>query len=302
MKMRRFLGLLILVIILAACGGGTHAAPDVDREGYPITIPAGINTIVSIGPSATEIIAELGFVDQIVSTDFFSGNVPGISPDIAVLNMMALDSEFLINLQPDIIFIDGITRVHGDDHPLALVSAADITVIYLPTSASIDDIMEDIRFVAAVLGAHEAGENIIADMQAEMDAISRIAATISQRRTVYFEVSPAPWTWTTGGASFLHEMIELVGAVNVFADHDVDFMSVSDEVLLLMNPDVILTSTDFLDDPIGDIKSRPGFETMTAVIDGRVIQIDTDSSSRASHNITKALWEMARAIYPEYFQ
>lgn len=303
-------GLLVMSMVFTACltesgpaagGRADDNRPAYDREGFAITLPDEINTIVSIGPSNTEILVELGFGDFVIATDFFSGNVPGIAPDISVLDMMALDAEFIIDLHPCVIFITGMTRAPGADDPLWLVSAAGISVIYLPTSASIADIMEDIRFIAAVMEANAAGEAIIADMQAELDIIAEIAAGISGTRTVYFEISPAPWMFSFGSGTFLHEMLALVGAINIFADEE-GWMGLSDEVLLVANPDVILTSTDFIDDPIGEIMGRPGWDVITAVQNADVFMIDADASSRPSHNIIYALWQMARAIHPAYFE
>jgi iron complex transport system substrate-binding protein len=95
-------------------------------------------------------------------------------------------------------------------------------------------------------------------------------------------------------------MLEIAGAVNVFADHE-GWLGVSDETLLVLNPDVILTSTNFLDDAIADITDRPGWDVITAVRNGDVFYIDANSSSRPSHNIIKALREITRAVYPELF-
>jgi len=274
--------------------------PEVDREGYAITLPDEISTIISIGPSNTEVLVALGFGDKIISTDRFSHDVPGIAEGISVLDMLSLDAEFIIDLNPDIIFITGMTRVHGDDNPLRLVSDVGITVIYMPSSVSISAIIEDIRFMADVMDAHDTGEEIIAEMQAELDRIQAIARTITETRTVYFEIAPAPNMWTLGANTFVHEMIELVGAVNIFANKD-SWVSVADEALLEANPDVIITSVNFLDDPIAEIMNRPGWGAITAVQNGDVFQVDTSTSNRPSHNIVKALREIAEAVFPEYF-
>jgi len=74
---------------------------------------------------------------------------------------MDFDAEFIVNLMPDIVFVTGMTRVHGDDDPMAPVSTAGITVVYMPTSVSIAAIVEDIRFIADVMNAAESGEHII---------------------------------------------------------------------------------------------------------------------------------------------
>jgi len=76
---------------------------------------------------------------------------------------------------------------------------------------------------------------------------------------------------------------------------------VSDEVILDADPDVILTNVSYLDDSVGEIVSRPGWEVLSAIQNERIYQIATNASSRPSHNIIHALEEMAVAIYPEYF-
>jgi len=276
--------------------------PDTDREGYPLTLPDEINTIVTIGPATTEIIVGLGFADRIISTDSFSFDVEGLPDGVAAeFGIMDLNAEYIVNLMPDVIIIAGMARGGGGDDPLAPVSAAGITVVYMPTSESIADIKEDIRFLAAVMEVEDVGESLISNMQAEIDAVAAIAAGITETRTVYFEISPAPWMFSFGTGTFLNEMLELVGATNIFADQ-YSWLSVTDEILLELNPDVILTSTDFLPDPIGEIMERPGFDAITAVQNGDVFAIDTNSSSRPTHNITRALWEIAEAVFPEYFR
>lgn len=302
---KRIIILLGLLTLLVACAENETqtTATITDREGYITTLPDEINNILSIGPSNTEILVALGVSDKIIAVDMFSADVPGISQDISMeLSIFGLDAEYIVSLMPDVIFVADLARA-GDDDPLAIVAAAGITVIYIPPSDSIAAIMDDIQFIATVMAVEETGKAIISTMQAEIDEIKQIASTITitEVRSVYFEISPAPWMFSFGRGTFLHEMIELVGAVNIFANQE-GWIAVDGEFLLEADPDVILTSTDFLDDAIADIVERPGFEAITAVQNGDVFQIDTNHSNRPSQNITKALWEIARAVYPEYFQ
>ena len=67
------------------------------------------------------------------------------------------------------------------------------------------------------------------------------------------------------------------------------------------DPDVILTAIDYLPDPVEEIMNRPGWEAMTAIKSGSVYRIDSESANQPNHRIVKALWEMARAVYPERF-
>ncbi|MDR0273311.1 MAG: ABC transporter substrate-binding protein [Clostridiales bacterium] len=292
MLIKRFMAVLFLLIIFSACGGGSARTSD---EMLPIKI-------VSIGASNAEILVALGFGESIVATDMFSSDVVGLSSDVdAVLDMMALDAEYLINLMPDIIFTSSMIRQGGEDDPLSVVSAVGIEVVYVETSESIADIMRDIRLIAAMVGAVEAGESVVAQMEAEIANVRQIVTGISETRTVYFEIEPAPWMISFGEGTFLNEVIEIAGAVNIFAQQN-GWFRVSDEALLLANPDVILTSADYLDNPVADIMERPGFAEIAAVQNERVFVINSNASNRPSQNIVTALREIAAAVYPEYFE
>lgn len=279
------------------------ATPDTvitsDREGNPITLPENINTVISIAPSNTEILVALGLADKIIATDSYSARLEGVRTDIPLLDMMSPDGEQIINLKPDILLVNDISKVGGVD-PLKLVSDAGICTIYIPTSTSIDGIKEDIRFVAAVMDVQAEGESIITEMEQEIDAIRAIGQTITDKKSVYFEISPDPSLYSFGKGVFLDDMLDIIGAENIFADRD-GWFSIAAEAVLDANPDVIITNAGYLADPVGEIMSRPGWEVVTAVQNGDVYYVDENSSSRPSPQVTKALKQMAEAVYPDKF-
>ena len=256
-------------------------------------------TILSMGPSNTEILVALGLEAQIVGVDSFSEGIPGIAPDLPLFDMLTPDIEAILALAPDMIVATGMTQVDGVD-PFHAVAGMGIQVVHIPASVSIAGIQTDIRFIAAQVGAEVAGEAIIAEMQWEIDELLALVEGVAEPRTVYFEIAAPPFMYSFGHGVFLHEMIELIGAVNVFADQDAWFF-VADEAVLEANPDVILTNVSYLDNPVEDILTRHGWGAVSAVADGRVYFIDPDSSSRPSHHIVRALWEMVRAVHPELF-
>jgi iron complex transport system substrate-binding protein len=299
-----FLLAAAMVLFVTAFSIPTLAAtPDTiitsDREGNPITLPPTIHRVISMGPSNTEILVALGFGDTIIATDDYSSNVEGLNSDVLMFSMMTPDGERIISLEPDVIFATGMSKAGGDD-PFKIISNAGICMIYIPSSSSIDGIKEDIRFIAAVMGAQLEGERVIAEMEQEIDSIRTIGQTITDKKSVYFELASDPHLYSFGSGVFLDEMLDIIGAKNIFADQD-GWISVADEAILDANPDVILTSVNYLDDPIGEIVSRPGWREITAVQNDDVYYIDTDSSNRPSHNVIKALKEMAKAIYPDSF-
>ena len=257
-----------------------------------------MNRIVSTAPSNTEIIADLGQAGKLAAIDRHSANVAGIPAGLIQIDFFFPDAEALVELEPDLIIANGHNATGSGDDPFRLLREMGIPVAYIPMSRSINDIYDDIAFIADALGVPERGAALIESMKTEIAAITAATAGIEPKTPVYFEISAAPEMFTFGKDSYLNDMIAVIGAQNIF-ENDHWIVSPGAEVIIERNPEVILTNVSYLDDPIGEIKGRPGFEHINAVKNNRIYRIDTDSSVRPSARIIRALGEMARAVYPE---
>lgn len=299
------LAALALVFGLAACGDAAGPAvgqadrPAVDPSGAEITVPNQIDSIAVLAPALTEMVTALGHGDQIVAYDTYSVGLEGIPGDVPVLDTGSPDMEQLLAIRPDVLFVSNLS-LYDQESPYQQLIDNGVCVVCVPTSDSIADIQSDIAFVAAVLGETEQGEKLIADMQAEINRIAEIGAAITEKKTVYFEISAAPYMYSFGTDVFLNELIELIGAENILADQS-GWLSVGEESVVAANPDVILTNVNYIDNPVQEIKDRSGWDVLTAVQDGAVYYIDNMASSLPNQNVVKALKQMAEAIYPEYY-
>jgi iron complex transport system substrate-binding protein len=298
-KLKILPSILVLLTIFTGCNSksGTEI---VDRSGREVAIKGSINRIISTAPSNTEIITDLGMAHKLVAIDIHSANVTGISNGLPLLDFFYPDAEAIINLEPDLIIANGHNASGTGEDPFRLLREMGIAVAYVSMSKSIDDIYQDIAFIAELLQVQDKGELIIHTMKDQIARISERTQFIENKKTVYFEISAAPYMFTLGKDSYLNDMINVIGAHNIF-ENDNSFVSPSGESIIERNPDVILTSVNYIDDPIGEIKSRIGFNHINAVIENRVFQIDNDSSSRPSTRIMLALNQMAQAVYPELF-
>jgi len=254
--------------------------------------------VVSTAPSNTEIIVDIGMAHRLVAVDVHSADIEGIPAGIPLLDFFFPDAEVLFGLRPDLIIASGHNATGTGADPFRLLSEAGIQVVFVQMSDSIEGIYADIAFIADLLDARERGEQLVAEMRTEIAEITRMVPYIENPQTVYFEISPAPQMMTFGRNSFIGDMISAIGARNIFEDESW-LVTPSAEALLDRNPDVILTNVNWIDDPIGEIKSRPGFNHISAVASGRVYQIDTNSSVRGSARIVLALRQMMLALYPE---
>ncbi len=310
MKQRYTLVMVMLIIMLSltACNQNKEPVqqpqqeaglPTADRAGNEITIPAEINKIISISPSNTEMIVELGFGDKLVAVDAYSENIEGIPDDIPYFDIMNPDIEQLVALEPDIIYATGMSMAKGND-PFKPIKDLGITVAYIPSSDSIEGIYEDILFIADSLQAGDKGMELVDGMKAKIAEFKEKGSAIENKKTVYFEIAGAPNLYSFGSGVFLNEMIEIIGAENILADEE-DWISVSDEIIVAADPDIILTNVNYIENAVDEIKNRTGWENVTAIKNNDVYYIDNNASSLSNHNIVKALEQMAEAIYPEIY-
>ncbi|MGL4373138.1 MAG: ABC transporter substrate-binding protein, partial [Turicibacter sp.] len=222
-----------------------------------------------------------------------------LQADIATIDFRNPDAEAIIALEPDIIIASGHNKA-GNEDPFALLKEAGITVVYIPSSASIEGIYEDITFMAEVTDKVSEGKKMIDDMKKEVAAIKAIGDTITDQKTVYFEIGSSSSLFSFGHSTFLNELITTVGAQNILGNEE-GWISPSEEAIISANPDVILTNESYLENPEELIATREGFETIKAVENGDIYVIDKNSASRGSQHVIKALKEIAQAVYPEYY-
>ena len=297
---------LVATLGLAGCGKQEKKAttssektevtlPTKDRSGKEITLPKEATKIISLVPSTTEVIEDLGKTDQLIAVDTQSSTMMTDLKKLPQMDMMAVDAEKLIALKPQIVYVNDI-NLASSESVWKQVEDAGITVVNIPTSTSIKAIKEDVQFIADSLSEHEKGQKLIKTMDQEIDEVAKIGKTIKKPKTVLFEVAALPDIYSFGNGTFLNEMIETIGAKNVLANEK-GWLPVTEEAAIAAKPEVILTNVNYMKDPAKEILARKNWENVPAVQNKEVFEIDNMSS-----HITKALKQMAKAVYPEEYK
>lgn len=300
--MKKILALIIALSMFIISGCSSQQDRTVtDREGTEVNIPKKIEKIISTAPSNTEVLMALGLGDKLVAIDKYSTDIEGVNTELPQIDFSNPDAETIIGLEPDIVIASGHNKTGSTEDPFKVISEAGIPVVYIPSSESIDGIYKDIEFIAEVVNEKSKGKEIIDDMKAQVDEIKAIGDTIADKKSVYFEISPVPYLSSFGKSTFLNEMIEIIGAENIFANED-GWISPTAEAIIDANPDVIITNAEYMDNPTGEIKSRNAWENINAIKNNEVYLVDKNASSRPSQNVVKALKQMAEAVYPEYYE
>ena len=289
--------ILIPIIAMSACSRNTAQTGAQD----PLAGQNQINRIISAAPSNTEIITGLGLGDRIIAIDQYSKGIPGLPDNLPEIDFFYPDTEAVIGLNPDIIFVNEINSFGVADNPFKLLGDLGIKVAEIRTSTSIEGIYGDILFIADALNVKERGEAMVMSLQAEIESITEAGKKTTGKKSVYFEVSAMPTMVSFGQGTYLDEMIEIAGGSNIFADQ-IGWFSPSAEEIINRNPDIIFTLLNHGVDPVSEILSRKVFEGVTAIREKQVFVIDADSAARPSQNIMTALREMAAAVNPSYYE
>ena len=296
--MKKILALIMTlsIFVLSGCSSQTDRMVT-DWEGTEVNIPTKIEKIISTAPSNTEVLMALGLGDKLVAIDKYSTDIEGINTELPQIDFLNPDAETIIGLEPDIVIASGHNKTGSVEDPFKAISEAGIPVVYIPSSDSIDGIYKDIEFIADVVNERSKGKEIVDDMKAQVEEIK----AITDKKSVYFEISPAPYLSSFGKSTFLNEMIEIIGAKNIFENEE-GWVSPTAEAIIDANPDVIITNAGYMENPTEEIKSRDAWENINAIKNNEVYLVDQNASSRPSQNVIKALEQMAKAVYPEHYE
>ena len=317
MNMRKLCALILALVLLASAAGcaatengsgeaeqeqqgGASAStlPDTDRSGNPIALPEEVNAVISMAPSITQTLLDLGVGGKLVAVDTYSAMYFGLE-DLPTFDMMEPDTEQMAVLDADLVFTSGMSASTGTD-PFQPLRDIGVCVADIPSSESLDAMLEDTRFIAACVGEQGTCEDLIAQAQAEIDALTAIGSGITEKKRVLVEIASAPDIYTAGAGTFLQEMLTIIGAENIFGDQE-GYLSVTEEAAVSLNPDVILTMVDYVDDPVGEILGRTGWENVTAVLNGAVYEVNTNAVSLPNLHVVDGMKQMAKLIYPEAY-
>lgn len=269
--------LIFIILFLTSC-----SAREISYEEQSLTI-------ASLTPMITEILVDLNAGEYIIAKDIHSERF-GIQ-NTASFDMFALDMESLIALNPDIIFISFMPELFES-------TVLEDRVYTFPTANSIHEIEEQINKIGSIISRNEEAEILINEMNEEIENVLYSVGSLNiEGRRVYFEIGAHP-IFTIGSGVFLNEIIEMLGAVNIFADYE-GWIQAIDEEIIVRNPYVIVTSVGYVEDPVLEIINRPGFEVIDAVINERVIAVEPLVTSVSNHRTSRAIYYIANAIFPE---
>ncbi|MFW9906221.1 MAG: ABC transporter substrate-binding protein [Candidatus Thorarchaeota archaeon] len=265
---------------------------------YPLSVTDGYDrnvtfiqepqSIISIAPSATEVIYAVGAGDKVIATDPYS-NYPGETASLPkITNFPSLDIEAILTYNPDVVFGAGITS--QDD--IGLMEDQGLTVFIL-APFDIDDVLENIE-ITGLITNHESESNLLkSSLQERIDSIIQNVTSLTFKPKIYLEASSDPFLYTYGKGTYGHDLIELAGGINIAENATGLYPQINNEFVITQNPDLILYSKGpWTTTNISTISNRTGWNTINAVKNGHIYPINEDWVSRGGPRIVNALEEI----------
>lgn len=309
----QWLSVLLLALILAGCGtaedtknkDASQDTQHTEKTSYKVTDDRGIEiefnevpkTVVSLQPSNTEILFALGVGDKIVGATEYDTYPEEAQKIERVSDTTNFNSERILALKPDVV----IAYTIGDKDALKPLEDAGIKVFVIQSATTFDDVYGDIEQIAAVMDVADQGNKLNEEIKAKIAEVQTKVKDVKTPKNVYLEVSPKPDIYTAGSSTFQQEILDAANVNNVFSELN-SWAQVSEEDVIAKNPDVILTTVNYTEDPIGEILARDGWNTVTAIQNKAVLSLDTDISNRPGPRIGEAVELVAKAVYPELFK
>lgn len=312
----QWLTVLMLALVLTGCGTADKANKDdaakedqqVEQTGYKVTDDRDVEvafdavpkTVVSLIPSNTEILFALGVGDKVIGATEYDTYPEEAKKIERVSDSVTFDSEKIVALKPDVV----LAYYTGNDETLDALKGledAGVKVFVIQSAASFEDVYGDIQQIADVMGVQDKGEQLNKEIKAQIADVQAKVKTVATPKNVYLEISPKPDIYTTAAGTFQQEILDAANVHNVFGDQT-GWVKVAEEDVIAKNPQVILTTVNYTEDPVGEILSRDGWNTISAIQDKAVTFIDTDISNRPGPRIGEAVEMVAKAVYPELFK
>ena len=261
-----------------------------DMTGREITLDEPATRIVALTPSDCEILYAIGAGDLLVGRGKYCDYPAEVLDIPAVESGSDTNIEQIVELQPQVLIMSTMSQT---DEQVQQLEAAGIHVV-VSDAQDIDGVYTAINMIGELVGKQDEAASVVESMQKTFDEIKANAG--DGTKTIYFEVSPLEYgLWTAGTGTFMDEIANMMGLKNCFADVE-GWAAISEEQVLERNPDYILTISMYYGEgptPEEEIASRAGWENVTAVKNGKILNLQNNELSRPAPRLA----EGAKALY-----
>jgi len=291
--------LLTIALVLTGCTPSEQITPEpeciFDDLGRLVCLNETPERIISLAPSNTEILFALGLGDRVVGVTDWCDYPEEVLEKEKVGAYNTPDIETILSLNPDLILA-------GYGNSIEVINSLDelgLTVFGIKT-IDLDDLLNDIRTVGEITDKEVEAQALTSEMAIGIQSVTNQTEELEQRPKVFYllwgsESSPL---WTAGQGTFIHELVEKAGGVNI-CQNITGYTTISIEEVIARDPEIIISSVlsyDWAINATGPLASTNASQT------DRIFTCDDNLVQRPGPRILKGLEWFAHFIHPEIFE
>jgi len=273
---------LITLYLLATT---SHALQVTDDRGVLVTLTQSPLRIVSLLPSLTATVCELGRCDRLVGVDRYSNYPDSVQKLVQVGGGLDPNIEAIVALKPDVVLMAKSSRAGERLEALGLK----VVALEPKTHADVQRVMLKIGALLEVPDA----QRIWRDIDAGVSAAARSLPPSVRGLRVYFEVNQGPYA--AGESSFIGETLSRFGVSNIVPAKLGPFPKLNPEFVVRANPTLIMVSQS----NVNGLQARPGWHSIRALREGRLCVFSTQEANvmvRPGPRMAEAARLMAQCI------
>lgn len=303
---------LALLLALSACGSDADAGDSgadkpssaASESAFPATVLSGpleggdeitVETepqaIISLSPTATEMLWAIGADEQVIAVSDQSDYPEGVPT--TELSGYEPNVEAILGYEPDLVIASGDS---GD--LVAGLGAVDVPVLLLPSATTLDEAYSQIERLGAATGHLGEAAEVVSEMQTGIEA-ALAEAPDGADLTYFHELGPDLYTVT--GATFIGEIYSLFGMTSIAdaAGEGDEYPQLSSEYVVSEDPDFIfIADNECCQVTPEDVQARPGWQEMSAVQEGQIHIVNEDITSRWGPRVVEFV-ELIRDLLAE---
>lgn len=295
----KWLAIILPAIIFLSFSAGAQSAvrKTTDQLGRSVTLSDNPQRVVSLAPSITEIIYDLGQEHRLSGVTRFSDFPPEATKLPKVGSFVQLDLERIVALKPDLCLAT------KDGNPRAVVERLESLQIpvYVVNPRDLDSVMETVVQIGALLNAGKKAKSLVLHMRSRIQRVELLVAKISNKPRVFYQVGIFPIV-SAGSDTFIHELILLAGGENVAAGFTA-YPRFSREQVLTLSPEVFIISSMARGEVFERVKKEwSRWTSIPAVRNQRIFLVDSSLFDRPTPRLLDGLELLVRLIHPELFE
>ena len=270
------------------------AEPDfpvtVSGTGFSVTLPEWPEAVISLSPTATEMLFAIGAGGQVTAVDDQSDFPEGVP--VTDLSGWQPNVEAIAAYQPDLVVVSYDPGGLADS-----LGALDIPVIIQGAASNLDQVYEQLRQLGAATGNLEEAEELSGQMRSRIEELADRYGPTGAGLSFYYELDDT--YYSASSSTIQGQVFGLFGLENIADGQEAAgaYPQLSAEYIVESDPDVIFFGCgEFCATTAESISAREGWDSIKAVRNGDIIALDADVSSRWGPRLTEFVQLVGEAL------